>query len=103
MANFEQSGSFWRNAIQNRDLFYWSSISKRYLLAWFTGNYENYLLSFISMGQKKNSREFDFSILRVYLCPIIKFPNLDVFAALKCAQGLNSKVLKEVRKMCKIV
>ena len=52
---------------------------------------------------KKNSREFDFSILRVYLCPIIKFPNLDVFAALKCAQGLNSNVLKEVRKMCEKV
>ena len=34
---------------------------------------------------------------------IIKFPNLDVFAALKCAQGLNSKVSKEVRKMCEIV
>ena len=39
MTKFDSSGSFWRNGIQNRDIFYWSSVSKRYTLAWFTGLY----------------------------------------------------------------
>ena len=32
----EESSSFWRNGVQNRDIFYWSSITKRYILAWAT-------------------------------------------------------------------
>ncbi|CBY10417.1 unnamed protein product [Oikopleura dioica] len=30
------SSSFWRNGVLNRDIFYWSNITKRYILAWAT-------------------------------------------------------------------
>jgi hypothetical protein len=31
-----KSSSFWRNGVLNRDIFYWSNITKRYILAWAT-------------------------------------------------------------------